>query len=330
MKNTTHTFRTSPVRSVGGFTFVKLILFLVIFGCVVSAAWVYFLPVVLTSALQKHTGFGVKVAELHFNPFIAKVDVSGLVLTNPESFPKREFMEVTSFSANAKMATLFSDRPEFDYARVEVAYVSLVRSADGVLNAQLFNDRLKKKAPDREAPVDSALTAPKQQPVNDQPATKGGPAPLPNATKVSAKEQPKDAKVKAKADELSAKDKKEKEAKTAEAEPVTAFLINRLELKLDKLIVADFVPATPDIREYSCKLYYTFNNVTDPKQLMAPFALKSLQSVGVALRALIPGGVGRAFGAVTQAPEPLIKPKDAQTEDPLKTVVEKLEETQKP
>ena len=71
--------------------------------------------------------------------------------------------------------------------------------------------------------------------------------------------------------------------------------------------------------------------VTDPKQLLAPFALKSLESVGAAIRGLIPGGIGKAVSAVTKAgDDPLLKKPETPTEDPLKTVVEKLEETPKP
>ncbi len=110
------------------------------------------------------------------------------------------------------------------------------------------------------------------------------------------------------------------------------FTINRLDLSLDRIIVADYSKPVPDIREYKCKLHYTYKGFTDPKQLMAPFAFKSLQPVGAAIRALIPGDIGRTLGAVTQPAEPMLKPKDEKnpSDDPLKTVVEKLEESEKP
>jgi len=309
-----------------GGTLLKLLTSLVIFSCVVAAAWIYFLPMVLTSALQKHTGFGVKVTELRFNPFNAKVDLTGLILTNPESFPRREFMEVTSFSANAKLSTLFSNRPEFDYARVEVAYVALVRDADGVLNAQLFNDRLNPPPIDKEsAEAKKAAAAAKLEPAKDVSATQGGPVTKPKEDK---KPVAKDSK--AKMADASGKDKTSNEVPVKPLEKPMRFMIHRLELRLDKMIVADYTSVAPTVHEYNCKLYYTFNDVTDPKQLTAPFALKSLQSVGAAIKALIPGDVGKAVDAATKSEEPLLKPKDAQNEDPLKTVVEKLEETQKP
>lgn len=311
-----------------GGTLIKLLVFLVVFSCVVAAAWVYFLPVVLTSALQKHTGFRVKVTQLGFNPFTAKVDLTGLLISNPVGFPRPDFIEVTSFNANAQMKTLFSDNPVFDYARLEVAYVALVRDADGVLNAQLFNDRLNPPPrSDKDAEDNTKASGKTLEPVRDASATQGGPVkPTVDLTKTPAN-------AKAKSAESAAKDKKSKDAKEPDVKPVEKpvhFIIRRLELSLDRIVVADYTTPKPDIREYKCKLYYTFNNFTDPKQLMAPFALKSLQSVGAAIQGLIPGEIGKALGAATQPVEPMLKPKTEQDTDPLKTVVEKLEESQKP
>ena len=311
-----------------GGAMMKLLLFLVIFCGVISAAWIYFLPVILTSTLQKHTGFDVKVTQLTFNPFNAKVDLTGFILSNPPGFPRSDFIEVTSFNANARLKTLFSDLPEFDYARVEVAYVAMVRNADGVLNAQLFRDRLN---PPKSVSDEKAEANKSRKFVPDAKATQGGPV----VKKVEKKPDANDPKTKNK--ELAAKDKNgkdAKDAKVAEAEPEERpmrFLIHRLELRLDKVIIADYAAVTPDIREYNCKLVYAFNEVSDPKQLLAPFAFKSLETVGMAIKGLIPGDIGRAMDAATHSSDPMIKKgTDTPGEDPLKSVVEKLEETQKP
>lgn len=333
---------STPAGSAAGYTFLKLLVFVIIFGCVVMAAWVHFLPHVLTSTLQKRTRFGVKVTELKMNPFTAQVEMTGFVLTNPESFPRPDFIEVSSFSAKGNLASFFSERPEFEYARIDVASVALVRDSSGVLNAQLFGERLKKRTVDHEPPIEAVATDElKKDRPNDAPATKGTEVKV--KPKQDKKADPKEA-AKGKNTEPAAKDKKEasaekkgkqdkakveKEAPKPE-EPPMLFLIKRLEVRLDKLIVADYTQPTPEVREYNCKLSYAFNDVTDPKQLVAPFAFKSLQSVGTALKALIPGSIGRAMGAATQSQDPMIKPKDAQAEDPIKSVVEKLEETQKP
>jgi hypothetical protein len=242
-------------------------------------------------------------------------------------------MEITSFNANAKLMTLFSDRPEFDYARVEVAYVAMVRNADGVLNVQLFHDRLNPPKPVND---EKSETGKSSKFVPDAKATQGGPV---NLNKTDKKPGGKDSKdPKANLKESAAKDKNAKDAKNTKdaeveqpEERAMTFLIHRLELRLDKVIIADYVAVTPNIREYNCKLVYAFNEVTDPKQLLAPFAFKSLESVGMAIKGLIPGDIGKAMNAATHSSEPMIKKgSDTPGEDPLKSVVEKLEETQKP
>jgi hypothetical protein len=309
-----------------GGALMKLLLFLIIFGGVLTAAWIYFLPTILTSTLQKRTGFGVKVTELRFNPFNAKVDLTGFVITNPESFPRPDFIEVRSFSANAKIMTLFSDRPEFDYAWIDVAYVAFVRSADGVLNAKLFNDRMNPLQP---APLDENAVGKEDskatQPLLDAKVTQGGPVDLFKKEKKPASKDLKAAQAKEVAD-VNGKTAKEKPP-----EQPMKFLIRKLDVRLEKVIVVDYTTATPTVREFDRKVFYTYNDVTEPRQLLAPFALKSLESVGAAIRGLIPGGIGKTVGAVTKPGEDsLLKKPESPAEDPLKTIVEKLEETPKP
>jgi len=308
-----------------GGALMKLLMFLIIFGGVLTAAWVYFLPTILTSALQKRTGFGVKVTELSFNPFTAKVDLTGFVINNPESFPRREFIAVRSFNANAKLASLFSDRPEFDYAWIEVDYVAFVRDADGLLNTQLFHERMNPEAAAAEKAERAAKSKAQKKDsfTPDEKVTKGGPA-----EKFKAEKKPavNDAKTK---DDPAAKENGTKAKEKPVAQPMK-FLIRRLQVSLDKVIVADYAGGTPNVREFNRKVYYTYNDVTDPKQLLEPFALKSLESVGAAIRGLIPGDIGKAVGAVTNADQDQPRKPDGSVEDPLKSVVEKLEETPKP
>ena len=307
---------------------MKLLMFLIIFSAVLTAAWVYFLPTILTSALQKRTGFGVKVTELHFNPFTAKVDLTGFVISNPESFPRRDFISVRSFNANAKMATLFSDIPEFDYAWLDVEYVAFVRDADGLLNTQLFHERMNPEAAAAEKAEKAEKAAKAQKSAvfkPDEKATTGGPA---ERFKAEKKPIAKDAPATATKDDVAANENSAK-AKGKPAGQPMKFLIKRLQVSLDKVIVADYMGATPTVRQFDRKVYYTYNNISDPKQLLAPFALKSLESVGAAIRGLIPGEIGKTVGAVTQSPDLPKKPNEP-VEDPLKSVVEKLEETPKP
>jgi len=120
----------------------KLLIFLVIFAAVITACWIFFLPMILTSTLSKRTGFDVKVEKLTFNPFVSEVNVQGLVVSNPSSFPRPEYLRVENFQARAPFKTLFSDRPEFDYVLVDITHITFIRNTDGTLNAGLFYDRL--------------------------------------------------------------------------------------------------------------------------------------------------------------------------------------------
>ncbi len=120
----------------------KLLIFLVIFAAVITASWIFFLPMILTSTLTKRTGFDVKVEKLILNPFVAEVDLEGLVVSNPSTFARPDYLKVQRFQARAPFKTLFSDRPEFDYVLVDISQITFVRNTDGTLNAGLFYDRL--------------------------------------------------------------------------------------------------------------------------------------------------------------------------------------------
>jgi hypothetical protein len=332
MKNIDEKVQRFALSGNRGRTLFKLLLFLIIFGGVLSAAWIYFLPTILTSALQKRTGFGVKVTELWLNPFNAKVDLKGLIITNPAGFPRQDFIDVSSFNANAKLATLFSDKPEFDYAYIEVACVTFVRDADGVVNARLFNDRMNQVPPGDEQ-IEGAKKAKAKETKPDAMVSTGGPVNLSKAAKKNDENKDaKDPKAAKGQEAVAAKDKNEKDtAADQPSEKPMRFLIRRLEVRLEKVVVADYTGASPSVREFDRKFIYTYNDVSDPKQLLAPFALKSLEPVGAAIKGLIPGDMGKAFGAATKPVDNEILKKPATpADDPLKTVVEKLEESQKP
>lgn len=279
-----------------GGALAKLLVFVVIFAGVLVSAWIFFLPSILTSTLEKRTGFDVEVASLRFNPFTANVDIKGLVLTNPlGAFPRKEFLEVRSFTANAKLKTLFSDRPQFEYALIDVGYVALVRNADGVLNATLFEERL---APVPPASADEA-----------------------GRSSTAAKDRS--------SQRIRAKNAAKKEPARPKAPPVN-FRINRLAVVVDRIVIVDHAQSTPSTREFNFRFSHVYEDFTDPKQLLEPFAVQSLAPVGSAISALLPGDLGKAMGAATR---PMADDPQSEKTDPtdsLKTMVEKLEQTQKP
>src|SRR3954466_8801677 len=94
----------------GGALF-KLIAFIFLFGGVVTAAWIFCLPPLLTSVLSSRAGFGVKVTQLALNPFISRVERARMLVSNPTTYPPTEFVEVRTFQADAALSSLLSDRP---------------------------------------------------------------------------------------------------------------------------------------------------------------------------------------------------------------------------
>ena len=159
-----HSTGNPPCR---GGAISKLLIFLEIFAGVITACWIFFLPMILTSTLSKRTGFDVTVEKLTLNPFVAEVNVEGLVVLNPHTFARPEYLRVEHFQARAPFKTLFSERPEFDYVVVDIAHITFVRNTDGTLNAGLFYDRL--FPPDR----------PPQTDENGKPLKKPSPTPTP-------------------------------------------------------------------------------------------------------------------------------------------------------
>jgi len=271
----------------GGALF-KLIAFLFLFGGVLTAAWIFFLPPLLTSVLSKRTGFGVKVTQLALNPFTSRVDLEGLLVSNPSTYPRTEFVEVRSFHADAILSSLLSDRPVLTYAKIDVAHIALIKSTDGTTNRDLFQDR---------------LFGPKEKPDDDE---------VKNA---SGKPAPK-------------KPVRDKDAPIATA-PAKQFLIRRLELKIDKLILADYSGRKVTSKEVNLGFEHTYENVTDAKQLLTPIGVKGLSSVGAAISGLIPGDLGKVMGAATKSGESLKEPAKKAGES-IRSMIDALEQTPKP
>ncbi|MCF7687466.1 MAG: hypothetical protein K9M98_00465 [Cephaloticoccus sp.] len=71
------------------------------------------------------------------------------------------------------------------------------------------------------------------------------------------------------------------------------FLIQNLELRFDRLLLADYTGPRKQVREYPLKLDRTFNNVRDAKQLMLPASLDQIFDLGGAVGSLLPEEIGR-------------------------------------
>ncbi len=114
----------------------------------------------------------------------------------------------------------------------------------------------------------------------------------------------------------------------------TPYLIKRLHLSLDKLVVADFSGAKPDEKTYNLHINRIYNNVTSGRQLLVPDVVETLHSFGLRhdVTSLIPGDMGKLVaGAVGDAAQVSGGVKDAvkKAGQGLKGFFEKLEQTPK-
>ena len=250
----------TPLRRGGAIS--KLLIFLVIFGAVITACWIFFLPMILTSTLSKRTGFEVTVEKLTLNPFIAEVNVEGLVVANPHTFSRPDYLRVQHFQARAPFKTLFSDRPEFDYVLVDISRICFVRNTDGTLNANLFYDRL--FPPDR---------SPEQVDENGKKIKKPSPTPTPVVKPLPAP--------------------------VARSTP---FLIRRLELKVSQIIWDDQSGKVPVGKSFNVAIDQVFQDVTDTKQFFTPAVMRTIAPAATAIGGLIPGELGQVFGAAAGTP----------------------------
>ena len=76
---------------------MKLVLALAVFLAGVALAWMILLPRTLARTIRARTGFDVEIQSLYCNPLTANVELRGLVITNPPTFPRK----TTSTSANS-------------------------------------------------------------------------------------------------------------------------------------------------------------------------------------------------------------------------------------
>ncbi|ATC64261.1 hypothetical protein CMV30_10005 [Nibricoccus aquaticus] len=287
--------KTRPrfARSRQGGALLKLVVFLIIFVAIVVSAWIFFLPPILTSTLEKRTGFTVKVKSLAIDPFRNRVEFSGLVISNPSSFARPEFVEVRSFRARAQLDTFFTDRLVIDDGEIDVANVALIRNSEGTINAALFSERLlnARKPKGKPKPAEDPKTAGK--PGQPKPAAPADPSVRPEL-------------------------------------PEKTFLIKRLVVRFEKMIVEDYTGTKPVAREYTLNFAHTYENVINTEQFVIGPFMKGFTAVGSAITGLIPGDMSQTLGEATRSGKELFKEATKKTGDPFRAFMQTLEETNKP
>ena len=120
------------------------------------------------------------------------------------------------------------------------------------------------------------------------------------------------------------------------APPARKFLIRRLALRFDQLVIADYSGAKPEVREFDLAVDQHYENVTLARQLLVPEVLRRVaaENLGPLLGRLVPGDFGRALGDIAhdtaKSGEALLQDAGAKATDLLRGLREKLEESKKP
>jgi hypothetical protein len=113
------------------------------------------------------------------------------------------------------------------------------------------------------------------------------------------------------------------------------FLVKRLHLRLEELVVVDYSGSKTEEKVYKLNIDQSYTDVTDPKQLLVPSVLRSLYAFGLHhdIAQLLPGDLGEALagalgGAAHAGSE--LKGVVQKAGDSLKQAFDKLDHSSKP
>jgi len=108
------------------------------------------------------------------------------------------------------------------------------------------------------------------------------------------------------------------------------FLIKKLEVRFDRLLVAENTGKRPVMKEYPLNIDRTYENVTDGDQLLLPGSLDQVFALGGAVGSLLPDDVGRILDETLRSGSDLLKKVTDSEVNPFKGFSDTLEESKKP
>ena len=121
-----------------------------------------------------------------------------------------------------------------------------------------------------------------------------------------------------------------KDSLVAKSRTQAPFLVRKLQLKVDQLVIVDYSGRQPTTREFSLHLDQRYADVTSFDQLFAPGVLKDLAPVATAIGGMIPGDLGRALSEAGASGTDFLKQVGRKAGDKVKGFFDALEESKKP
>ena len=131
-----------PIQSSRGGVMLKMLMCFACMAAMLVLGWMFLLPGLLTSVLEKRTGFIARVDAIYVNPFKGEINLRGLVIVNPPGFGRTDFIDLRKFTAKAEVLSLFGDHPVIDMSTIDLARLTVVTNAQGVNNVDLISRRL--------------------------------------------------------------------------------------------------------------------------------------------------------------------------------------------
>ena len=115
--------------------------------------------------------------------------------------------------------------------------------------------------------------------------------------------------------------------------PARRFLIRRLTVKLDQVVIADHSGRVPVLHVYKVNLNQNYTDVTGVKDLLVPVAMQNLAPLGTALSGLVPGNFGQALNSALKDLSKTgswLKALGHKVQEKTKGYIDALEESKKP
>jgi hypothetical protein len=133
---------TGQLAKYRGGILIKCMVLLTAFLASVALVWMLAFPYATSTWLRNRTGFDLKVESLMVNPITGKLSARGVVINNPPTFPQPDFLRVREFAVDAEAWSMMTAKPVINLVKLDVEQVTLVKRADGRINAEVMRSYL--------------------------------------------------------------------------------------------------------------------------------------------------------------------------------------------